>query len=132
MMDAKIEKFLLHLPPEKRQPAMMVRDIFLRTDKKITESIKWGNLTFLYKGHLAFVYTYKQVNYINVGFMQAVSLSDPKKLFAGTGKGMRHIKIYNEKDIPKIQLKKWIKEAMVLNEKMDNDQSSIKIAYLLV
>ena len=115
-MDAKIKKFFLMLPTEKRLLAMIVRDIFLSTDKKITEAIKWNNLTFVYKGNLAFVYTYKNVDYINLGFLRAVELTDPEKLLEGTGKGMRHIKIYSEKDIPKTRLKKWIKEAMVLNE----------------
>ena len=111
-MDTKIEKFLLSMPEEKRILVLKVRDIFLRTDKKITEAIKWGNLTFVYKGNVAIVYTYKKVNYINLGFLRAIELSDPRKLFEGTGKGMRHLKIYSEKDIPKVQLKKWIKEAM--------------------
>jgi hypothetical protein len=115
-MDSKIEKFLLNLPGEKRKPAMIVRDVFLSTDKKITEAVKWGCMTFIYKGNLAFVYTYKNVEYINLGFHRAVQLSDPKKLFEGTGKGMRHVKIFTEKDIPQAQLKKWIKEAMMLNE----------------
>ncbi len=115
-MDAKIEKFCLGIPDEKRKLVMHVRDIFLGTDKKITEAIKWSNLTFIYKGNLAFVYTYKKVDYINIGFIRAVELTDPKKLFVGTGKGMRHIKVYSEKDIPKVQLKKWIKEAVLLND----------------
>jgi len=119
-MDAKIENFFMQLSPVKRQSAMIIRDIVLGTNKKITEGIKWGNLTFIYKGNIAFVYTFKQVDYINLGFMNAVKLNDPKKLFTGTGKGMRHIKIYSDKDIPKVQLKKWIKEAMVYNDQADN------------
>lgn len=115
-MDAKIEKFFLSLPHDKCKSAMSVREIFL-TNKKITEAIKWNNLTFVYKGNLAFVYTFKQVDYINLGFVKALKLSDPENLFEGSGKSMRHIKIFSEKDIPKTQIKKWIKESMALNEK---------------
>lgn len=114
IMEAKIEKFLLDLPEKKRKVAIRVRHVFLHADKKITEAIKWGNLTFVYQGNLAILYTYKKVDYLNLGFTRAVELSDPKKLFEGTGKGMRHIKLFSEKDIPKVQLKKWIKEAMIL------------------
>jgi hypothetical protein len=116
-MDKKIENVLLQLPELKRILALLIRDVFLTTDKKITEAVKWRNLTFIYKGNIAFIYTFKNTAYINLGFMKAVKLSDPKKLLEGTGKGMRHIKVYAEKDIPKTQLKKWIKEAMLLNEK---------------
>jgi len=115
-MDKKIENIILQLPEQKRLLALQIRDIFLTTDRKISEAIKWGNLTFMYKGNIAFVYTFKDTGYINLGFMRAVELSDPKKLFEGTGKGMRHIKVHSEKEIPKTQLKKWIREAMLLNE----------------
>jgi hypothetical protein len=115
-MDPKIEKFFAALPAEKRKLAMQLRDVFLSADKKIEEAIKWNNLTFIYKGNLAFVYSYPKSDYVNLGFMRAVELSDPKKLFEGTGKGMRHIKIHTEKDINAKQIKAWAKEAIKLNE----------------
>ena len=87
----------------------------------MAEAIKWRNLTFVYKGNIAMVYSFKNTDYINLGFIKAVQLSDPKKLFEGTGKGMRHIKLFSEKDIPKMQLKKWIREAMILN----NDKGEV-------
>jgi hypothetical protein len=64
--------------------------------------------------NIAFIYTYPGVDYMNLGFMKATSLQDPKKLFEGTGKGMRHIKIQTPKDIPSIQIKKWVKESITL------------------
>ena len=119
-MDKAIEDFLAKLPEEKRLPAIKIRDIFLKTSSKVEETIKWGNLTFVCgKTHLAFVYTYKTVDYINLGFMQATSLQDPKNLFEGTGKGMRHIKIRTVKDIPVTQVKAWINETVQLAEVED-------------
>ena len=115
-MEAKIKKFIDALPLEKRKLAVQLRDIFLNVDKKIEERIKWGNLTFVYKGNIAFVYTYKRAEYLNLGFLQAVKLKDPKKKFQGTGKGMRHVKIYSEKDINAKQIMAWVKEAMKVNE----------------
>jgi hypothetical protein len=117
-MDPKIQKFFAQLPDRKSSLAMQVRAIFLSADKKITEAIKWNNLTFLYKGNLAFIYTLGKTNYINLGFWQAVKLKDPEKLFEGTGKGMRHIKIHSEKDIRVSQIRAWAKEAMKLNEQL--------------
>lgn len=95
---------------------MQLRDVFLSADKKVEEAIKWKQLTFIYKGDLAFIYSISKGEYVNLGFMQAVKLSDPKKLFEGTGKGMRHIKVYKPKDIPVRQIKSWVKEAMKVNE----------------
>jgi hypothetical protein len=116
-MEPKIQQFLLKLPAGKRAIASEVRDIVLASHKGIGEAIKWGQLTFVYgKTNIAFIYTMSSKEYMNLGFMKAVQLSDPKKLFEGTGKGMRHIKISAVKDIPATQIKKWVKEAIALEE----------------
>lgn len=114
-MELKIEKFFAALPEAKRELALKVRDIVLKADKSITEDIKWGNLTFISNGNIGFIYTYKSVPYINLGYMRAVEFTDPKGLLEGTGKGMRHIKIGSDKDIDKKQITAWTKEAAQLN-----------------
>ena len=87
----------------------------LSVNSEIEETIKWGNLTYTFgKSNLVFIYTYATIDYINLGFLFATSLSDPKSRFIGTGKGMRHIKIRTEKDIPTAQVKKWVKETLIL------------------
>lgn len=112
-MEPKIQQFLVALPEQKRNLAVQVRDIILTSSPAISEVIKWRQLTFISgKKDIAFIYTYSSVDYINLGFMQATSLTDPKKLFEGTGKGMRHIKIRTAKDIPALQIKKWVKEVV--------------------
>lgn len=115
-MDAKVEQFLLELPEEKRVVAMQLREIFLSVSPRISEAIKWRQLTFMYKGNLAFIYTYKTTAYMNLGFFKGTELDDPDTLLEGSGKGMRHIKVYTEKDIPVSRLKKWVKQAMLLQE----------------
>ena len=111
----KIDQYLLSLPDSKRAAALELREIILSADKIITEAIKWNNLNFtIFKNNFAFIYTYKQVDYINLGFFQAVDLFDPKKLFEGTGEKMRHIKVKSPKDIPAAQVKKWVKEVVAL------------------
>jgi len=114
-MEPKIERFFLQLPDDKRAIAMVLRDIMLHAHPGIKEAIKWNQLTFFYgKTNLAFIYSFPDKDYINVGFFDAVSLMDPKKLFEGTGNRMRHIKVRTEKDIPATQLKKWMKEAVAI------------------
>jgi hypothetical protein len=116
-MDPKIQQFLLKLPDNKRAIASAVRDIMLSSHKEMKEAIKWNQLTFTYgKTNIAFIYTMSSKDYMNLGFMKAVNLDDPKKLFEGTGKGMRHIKIFDRKKIPAAQIKKWAKEAISLED----------------
>ncbi len=114
-MEPKIKHWLEKLPGEKRTNALLLRNILLSLSSEIEETIKWGNLTFTFgKSNIVFIYTYATVDYINLGFLFATSLSDPRHLFEGTGKGMRHIKIRTEKDIPTAQVKKWVKETLIL------------------
>lgn len=105
----------MKLPDAKREVAMMLREIMLASDKKISEAIKWNQLTFMVgKKNFAFIYTYPQVDYMNLGFFKATSLDDPKQLFEGTGAGMRHIKVKDLDSIPTAQIKKWAKQAVLL------------------
>jgi hypothetical protein len=114
-MDAKIEQFILSLGGTKANLALQLRAVMLASHPGITEAIKWRNLTFMYGKHnFAFIYSYKQVSYVNLGFFDAMSLEDPRGLFEGSGSRMRHIKVETEKDIPIVQLKKWVTETIAL------------------
>ncbi len=117
-MEPKIQLFLMKLGDEKMNLALVAREICLSANPKITETIKWNNLTFQYnKKDLAFIYSFSKLNYVNLAMFMATSLKDPKNLFEGTGKNMRHIKISNVDDIPAKQIVKWFKESIALIEK---------------
>lgn len=116
-MDRKIKAWLEELPKKKLDLALKVRDIVLKVDSSIKENTKWGNLTFLYNGNIAWILNYPQKEYINFGFFRATELSDPKGLFEGSGKGLRHVKILGEENIDADQFVLWVKEAIGLNHK---------------
>lgn len=120
-MDPRIEQFLSSLPESKKQSVARLRELILSAHKEVKEAVRWttrrsGNcLAFTHeKDNVAFIYTYRTVDYINLGFFFATALQDPKQLFEGTGKGMRHIKVRSVKDIPAAQVKAWVKEAVKL------------------
>jgi hypothetical protein len=116
-MSPKVQRFLLHLPAKKSEAAAQLRDLALSVDEKIEDTIKWNNLTFMVDGvSFAFIYTYRTVDYINFGFFEGVRLKDPKHLLEGTGKGMRHIKVYDVASIPTKKIQQWIKECVALPE----------------
>lgn len=117
-MQPAVQQFILQLPEHKSRITQQVRDIFLTADKNLTEAMKWNQLTFsIGKTNIAFIYSFPNLEYMNLGFFKATSLPDPKKLFEGTGKNMRHIKLYHDKRIPTTQIKAWIKETVLLSSK---------------
>lgn len=111
-METRIKQLLDSLPPKKRELAIKIREIILKSGPSIKETIKWSNLTFVSNGNIANIYTYDKANYINVAFFKATKLSDPKKLQQGTGKSMRHLKISSEKDHDEKQIAAWVKETI--------------------
>jgi hypothetical protein len=116
-MEPKVQQFLLKLNDHKRELAFLLRDAMLAAGPGITETIKWNQLTFTHdKTNIAFIYSMGKFPGVYLGFFEAVSLSDPKNLFEGTGKRMRHIKVDSSKDIPKTQIKKWVKETIALQD----------------
>lgn len=116
-MEKRIEQFLLKLPQEKRLITLFYREQILSLHPDIHEDIKWGNLTFVYKGNLAFIYTYTTTVYMNLGFFRGTELNDEHELLEGTGKGMRHIKLYSADDKLAIPIREWMLQAIELNEK---------------
>jgi hypothetical protein len=114
-MSPGIERFFMQLPDALRPVAMELREVVLQADAGLAEDIKWGQLTFSKaKKNIAFIYTYPGSGYINLGFFKATLLHDPKRMFEGTGKLMRHIKLYADGSIPSEQIQEWIKEAAAL------------------
>jgi hypothetical protein len=111
-MDAKIQQWIAKLSPHKQELILSLRDVLLHADKELTECIKWNNLTIMRgKQNVLFMYSFQTVEYVNVGFFNAVNLPDPKALFEGTGEAMRHVKVHNLKTMPAAQLRKWVKQS---------------------
>ena len=51
-------------------------------------------------------------SYVNLGFFNGASLSDPNGRIAGTGKRMRHVKVRALEDVDQAQFESWIREAV--------------------
>lgn len=94
---------------------MEVREVILDAQGGLEEHIKWGQLTFSrVRKNIAFIYSYPDSACINLGFFKATLLADPDKMFEGTGKLMRHLKLYPGRPIPAAQIQEWIRQAVAL------------------
>ena len=72
----------------------------------------------LYDGHptacvgdAAFGYVNAFKAHVNVGFFRGTEIADPKGLFEGTGKFMRHVKLSPEREVDAAALMKLIETA---------------------
>ncbi len=64
-------------------------------------------------GEAAFAYVNAFTSHVNVGFFRGAELPDPAQLLEGTGKYMRHVKLWPESDIDTAELMKLIDAAYI-------------------
>ena len=62
-------------------------------------------------GDAAFAYVNAFKTHVNVGFFRGAEIADPEGLLEGTGKFMRHVKLWPERDVSATTLMKLIETA---------------------
>lgn len=103
------------LPLKKQELVIKLRGIILSASLEIGETLKHGRITFINgKNLVAFLCVKETTDFVEVGFFKGVFLNDPGELLKGKSKEIRRIKIKTEKEIPVLQIKRWIREAVSL------------------
>ena len=106
-MDEKA--LLFYMPYDKQQLILRISNIILSSSVNISETIKFGRLTYIHENEpVAFICSKQEKSYVELGFFKAVYLDDPKRLFKGKAKEIRRIRIHSIKEIPVMQIKRWI------------------------
>jgi hypothetical protein len=60
----------------------------------------------------AYAYLMPQTDYVNLGFYHGASLKDPEGLLEGTGKGLRHVKVYDLEQAGQLAVRQLILESI--------------------
>jgi hypothetical protein len=84
-----VTAYLKQLEGPQKEIVLQLREIVMRTNKSITEDIKWKNcLTFMYGGK-NIIQTVVGKNHTTFIFFDGTKLKDPHKLLFGEGKTVR-------------------------------------------
>ena len=90
-MDKKVEEYIEKQESLQKEIILKVRDIFLKTLQNCRERYAWGVVVFgddkFYIGAIK--------NRVHVGFAITGLTKEEIRLFEGSGKTMRHIKIHS-------------------------------------
>ncbi len=113
-MTDKIDEFINDIENDKSNLVSKLRVLASDLFDAPKEGIKWNALC-LFKGERAFVGIMPYKKYVSVIFDQGAKLSDPNGILEGKGKQMRHIKIYQERDIRDKEVAYFIKESYLLD-----------------
>jgi hypothetical protein len=110
-----VDAFVKKIEPGKRASVEALRKFVKRAAPQLQEAIKWGNITWMGKDNVCWIIVYK--DHVDFGFFKGAELKDPKGLLEGTGKGLRHIKVYASWDIKEKEYGNLLKQALALDGK---------------
>jgi len=89
-----------------------LRKLIAASAPELNEEFKWSQPVYCLNGPV--VYLAVHSDHINLGFYKGARLSDPAKILEGSGKFLRHVKIFTSSDIQVAPLKRLIRQAAKL------------------
>ena len=99
-MDTLIKEYIEKQEPLQKEILLKLRDIFIKTLPNCNERFAWGVIVFADDKF----YIASMKNRVHVGFAITGLSKKEIELFEGSGKTMRHIKIYSREDINESKL----------------------------
>ena len=105
------------LPLNKQYFVIKLRGIILSSSIKIFETQKYGQITFATETEpVSFLCVKQNTEYVEVGFYKGIFLRDLNELLKEKSNEIRKIKFKAENEIPAIQIKRWVREAVSLQK----------------
>lgn len=106
-----VDQFMKTVDPKYRELVQEIRRIIKETLPEAQELVKWDKPTYLMSGvNVVWIMVYR--DHVNLGFFQGAKLKS--KRLEGTGKGLRHVKIWRREDIDPKEFSRLLKEAAEL------------------
>jgi len=93
----QVDAFVEQASPTVRPVLQDLRELVRRELPEAREEIKWGRPVYSLN-HIV-CYLAADRDHANLGFYRGIELADPKGLLEGDGKKLRHIKVYDRKEI---------------------------------
>ena len=95
---------------QNRQLIKDIRDAIIASGHNFMEGIKWGTPGYWLPeiSRRNIVYIAPHNDYVRLGFFNGATMPDPDNLLEGTGKKLRHIKIYEIDDETRNALTQYV------------------------
>jgi len=112
-MAATVHERIDSWPEPQRTAARRIRDIIVNLEIGLEEGLKWNWPTYFEESNVCSIMCHK--DHINLQFFRGAELDDPENILEGTGKSMRHIKIYHPDEVNSEIIRLYLKEAAGLS-----------------
>ena len=107
---AKVEAFVAKQSPAKRKTINRLRAVVRAAVPGLEERMRWLQVGYLISNRDV-CGIYPSSDHVNLSFARGSTLKDPNGLLEGTGKGMRHIKVFEVEDIGEETIRAYVREA---------------------
>jgi hypothetical protein len=97
-INPQVDEFMAKLEHPLKAELQRVREIILAADDKMTEVIKWGGPTFVYKGNLATL-TPRSKRFVNLFFQTGATIPNGHGVLEGDAKAVRVARFHTMQDI---------------------------------
>ena len=109
------------LAEPERATALAIRDVVRQVVRErapqVQEAVKWGYAAWVLGakggGNMCSIMGAK--GYVRLQFFRGAELDDPTSALEGTGKGMRHLKVYCNQPLPEETLRSLVTAAIALH-----------------
>ncbi len=108
-----VDRLIVEIDPPQRAVARALRDLILETGADLQEKVMYGVPWYKGKGYVCAIAAHS--DHTNLEFYRGSSLRDAAGLLEGTGKNLRHVKVYGAGDVTRPGLRSLIREAIELD-----------------
>jgi len=98
MANADVDRWFKERKPPAEAALQRVRDVILRADPRVAESVKYGTVTFSYEGDLATFVQYNKPT-VNVMFNRGARIPGRFPHLEGSGPSARFMRFENLADV---------------------------------
>ncbi len=94
----EVDQFLQDLDHPLKDEMQAVREIILKADERMSETIKWGGPTFMYKGNMATINP-RAKKFVNLFFQTGSAIENRHGVLEGDAAQVRTIKFADMDDV---------------------------------
>ncbi len=109
----EVDKLLAEVDPSQREVARALRDVILAAGPGLQEKVMYGAPWYRGQSYVCAISAHS--DHTNLEFYRGTSLRDPGRILEGTGKNLRHVKLYSAEDARKPPLRALLREAIELD-----------------
>jgi hypothetical protein len=112
------DQLIADVTPNVAAIMQLMREIIHQVHSQPTEVIRLGERTIAFgigpkKMSEAYAYLQPHGDYLNLGFYHGTAIDDPDNLLQGTGKALRHVKLYTPEDAANPAIKQLIQSSLL-------------------